>query len=362
MNVERLNRVLNDLKSLIKEDNVVQLMTNVQSYIQNSVNQPNQPAHQKNLVTTLNNLKTALRNSKYNSYPPGWKQIAHEIGTEGLLGLELMAELDDIFSRNNITPANALEEIKAINVELQSMSKSIDTSIEGLLGLRIELDELEAGECELGYTIPREFIDNNLSSLKSEIGELNFILGVISEIVTGEKQEFKVKTISSSDFLIYILIGLNVADILAKGTERILGLYKEVLEIKVLRNQLSEKGIPKAKTKSIETHANSMMTNEINALSSEIIKEHCKSEKGRKNELKNALVIAFNKLANRIDNGFDIQIRVKPLPEPEEDEELLPETSEKNDLIASIQENAQKIEYIETEGNAILELPEETET
>lgn len=226
--------------------------------------------------------------------------------------------------------------------------------------MKIEKEDLKPGECEFGYMIPRKYVSNKLSSLKNEIGELNFILNHISEAVTGEQSDNEIKTISSSDFLLYVIIGLQVADVLSKAIERILNHYKQILEIKVLRNQLSSKGVPKKETEGIENHANSLMKAEIDKIAKEVLDENYTGDKTRKNELQNGLVIALNKLANRIDNGFNVEVRVEPLPEPEkkEKEKIKPELKEKMDLLQRIKESAKKIEFIETGGESILKLPE----
>lgn len=103
------------------------------------------------------------------------------------------------------------------------------------------------------------------------------------------------------------------------------------------------------------------MESEVKKIAKEVIKEHYEGDNGRKNELENGLVISLNKLANRIDKGFNVEIRIEPLPEPEEDEELSEKEQQKADLIQSISESAQNIEYIETQGKSILELPEKQE-
>ena len=362
MNIERLHRILIDLGDDIKTENIATHLNSVQTNLQNQISQPNQPTYQKNLVTSLKTLRETLDNSSFNNYSPSWKETIYEIGGKELLGKELKLIIDNIFSANTITPANALEEIKVINVNFKKFSTSINTMLTGMKGLNIGSEELEPGECELGYTIPRLYVENELSSLKKEIAELNFILNSISEAVTGEQQEFKVKTISSSEFLIYLIIGLKVADVLSKATERILNHYKQILEIKILRNQLTESGVPASKTKSIETHANGIMKTEIKKIASEIMEEYYDGENGRKNELENSVIISLNKLANRIDNGFNIEIRVEPLPEKSDDDtENTEEEQAKTDLIHSIQESAKKIEYIEMSGQSILELPESIE-
>ena len=358
MNVERLHRILIDLSKDLKKENVVTLLQQVRDHIQNQVNQPTQPTHQTNLVKSLDNLNATLETSSYNEYSPSWREIISEISGDINFGILLKKQIQAILASNSITPAKALEDINQIFSDIQNFQTAINNTLAGFHILKIKEEDLEKGQCELGYTIPREFVDNKLSELKKEIGELNFILNHISEAVTGEKQEYEVKTISSSDFLLYVILGLQVADVLSRATERILNHYKQILEIKLLRNQLKEKGVPASKTKSIETHANGMMKTEIKAIAKEVIEEYYTGDNGRKNELENSLVIALNKLANRIDKGFNVEIRVESLPKPSEDEEPTEEYQTQSELINSIKSSSQKIEFMETGGESILELPE----
>jgi hypothetical protein len=242
---------------------------------------------------------------------------------------------------------------------LETFFNSINQLVEGFGGLGIGMEELEPGKCELSYLIPREYTEENLSSLKKEIAELNFILNGISEVATGEKQEFKVNTISSSDYTIYIELSLLVGSILIVATEKILNTYKTILEIKNLRNQLKDKGVPEKETKGIGEYANKTMEVEIVKLAKEIVKTHYKEkDTGRKNELITSLTISFNKIANRIDNGFNLDIRVESLPQPAEDDE---KTEGQEQLINSIQQSSKSMEFINTSGNSILSLEEGSE-
>ena len=358
MNVERLHRIIIDLTNDLKTNKILALVQNVQNDLQNQVNSPSEPTYQTSLVANLEILYNRLERTDYNNYSPSWKEIIKDISGENLFGIELKEKLQLIFAQNTITPAKALEDLKGIYFNLETFQTAIKSLLSSFEILYIEEEELEPGQCELGYTIPRLYVHNKLSSLKKEISELNFILNSISEAVTGEKQEYEVKTISSSDFLLYILIGLGVADVLSKATERILNHYKQILEIKQLRNQLKEKGIPASKTKAIEIHTNGMMEDEIKKIAKEVVEQYVKKDNGRKNELENSVVISLNKLANRIDNGFNVEIRVEPLPAPKEDEVVSKDMQVKRDLVKSIQASAKNIEYIETNGQSILELPE----
>lgn len=359
MNTERLNRILLELKKEYDIKLVLAKLNDVRTHLQNQVNQPQQPAHQQNLVAELNNLKEILKNSDTNSFSPGWNQVIDEIGGANLFGNKLLERIETIFESNQITPAAALQELTEIVNASQLLKEAIDKVVEGFNKLKIGSDDLEQGQCELGYSIPRIFVENKLSSLNKEITELNFILNNISEVVTGEKQDFEIKTISSSDFLLYVVVGLTVADVLSKAVERIINNYKTILEIKLLRNQLKDKGVPEKETKGIEEHANNSMKEEIKNIVNEIMKEHYKSkDTGRKNELTNGITIAFNKLANRIDNGFNVEIRVEPLPEPNNPEELSEPDKEKYQVISSINSRAKTMEFLNTTGDKILKLEE----
>ena len=360
MNVERLHRVIFDFNKDIQNTNIIALLQEVRDNLQNVINQPNQPTYQTNLVSSLDSLYKGLLKSKYNNYTPMFKETISEISGNINLGSELKHQIENIFATNTITPAKALEDINLIISNTNELQAGITNTINGLESLNIDKEELEPGECELGYTIPRKYIDNKLVGLKNEIAELNFILNFITEAVTGETEEYKVKTISSSEFLLYVILGLKVAETLAKATEWILDRYKQILDIKLLRNQLSEKGVPAKETTSIEKYANGLMEAEIKKIAKQIIDENYEGENGRKNEIQNGLTIALNKLANRIDNGFNIEIRVEPLPKPKESE-IDAEYESNAALINSIQTSANNIDYIEAKGKSILQLPEETD-
>ena len=67
--------------------------------------------------------------------------------------------------------------------------------------------------------------------------------------------------------------------------------------------------MPEEQTKGIEDHANKLMESGIDKLSKAIVEEYYKGDDGgRKHELINAMRIALNRIANRIDRGFNIEV------------------------------------------------------
>jgi hypothetical protein len=359
MNTERLHKILTEIQKEFNQNNLLIQLQAVRDNLTNQVNQPQQPVYQQNLVAALSELNVNLTNSSYNNFSPGWKQIIEELGGHNLFGDELKSSIDDIFNRNQITPAAALDNINSIVTQVELLKAAIDEILSGFTKLKIGKEDLAAGQCEMGYSIPRKVVENKLSSLSKEVAELNFILGSLSETITGKKEEFEVKTISSSDFLLYVIISLQVADVLSNAIEKIINNYKTILEIKILRNQLKEKGVPEKATKEIEEHANSSMEEVIRKIANEVITQYHKGQdQGRKNELENATVIALNKIANRIDKGFNIEVRVEPLPPATEKNKDDKHYQAQLKNISNIQKHSKTLQYINTVGQPILELNE----
>jgi len=362
MNVEKLHRILKEIQSEYNKNNILEKMRAVRNYLQYQVNQPQVPEHQQNLVNSIKVLYEILTNAPSNNFSPGWKQIIEEIGLNEILGITLKNKIENIFSRNQITPTVALKEINQIVSEIEEKKFAIDNAIKSFNILKISSDELQEGQCELGYTIPRIAVENKLSALNKEISELNFILNHITEAVTGQKQELEIRTISSSDYLLYVVIGLKVAYVLSYIIERIINNYKRILEIKSLRNQLKSKGVPEENTKGIEEYANTQMKEEIEKIAQEIVNQNYKgTDPHRKNELINGVIISLNKIANRIDRGFNIEIRVEPIPEPKKGEQV-PEDIQRNiQMIIAIKEREKTLEFTKTSGPPILQLEESKE-
>jgi hypothetical protein len=361
MNAERLHKILNEVKKDFDGNKLLNQLQQMQKHLQSQISQPTQAAHQTFLSNSLETIYSLLENSETNNFSPNWTSIIHELGGQDKYGRDLMNKIQSIFNSNQLTPTIALQDVDKLISSYKIFVNAVNQTVSGFTSLKIGKEELKEGQCELEYSIPRLFVENKLSQLTKEVTELGFILNQISEVVTGEKQDYEVKTISSSDYLLYIIIGLKVGEIISNVIERILSNYKTVLEIKQLRNQLKERGIPDEQTTGIDAFANEKLKKEIEVISKEIIQEHFNGSDERKNELLNGLTIAFNKIANRIDKGFNISFRVEQLSAPEENEELSDDQKNAMESIRQIQANMNKIKYLENSGAPILELEEGSE-
>ena len=175
----------------------------------------------------------------------------------------------------------------------------------------------------------------------------------------GHKQSFKIKSISSSDLLVTISSETILWVLLfAKGVSWMLDEYKKLLEIRKLQNELKSQGVSEKHLAGIELHANSLMEEAIEKIIINIDGDYYKSgDSKRKNELKNGIRIAFNKLINRIDKGYNIEIRVSPPVETDEPEKV-EDLQQEKEIYSQMKDISTKIEYMNVSGKNILSLPE----
>lgn len=355
MNAERLHAIVTALNQEMTNRNVVNKMQELINALQNMVNQP-QPSYQQTLSQNLKAMYAAVTDTPSDNFSPVWRQILRKIGGEDLFGKSLKTIIENIFATNQITPAVALDELRQLQQRLQAFKNAIDQSLSSLRHFKIGDEKLAPGDCEIGILIPRDAVSNQLLDFADELKEFGFILNTFSEVATGKKDELSIRTISSTDLLVHLQAAAPYAACLAVSIERVVALYKQLLEIRKLRQEIRKQGVPDEETTGIENYANQLMEKGIEKIAVEVVNEfHKKDDKGRKNELTNAVRISLNKIANRIDCGFNIEVRVEPIAKKEGDEQ---ENTELQNAIAAIHSAAANMQFIKLEGQPILKLPE----
>lgn len=361
MNVERLHAILRTIQADISASKYANQLGALISNLQNQVNQPNQGQHQSGVASARTKLIQTLRGSRVNEFPPMWGQTIEEIGGTSLLGDQLADRIDDIFSRNQITPAAALQELQVIQSEFSEFETAVNSTLDGFKRLGIHADELNPGEAELATLVPREYVSNNLDKFAAELKTLNAIFGAFSELATGVRPGFPIREISSSDLSIFLQIDPLTVAAIVTGLERILHAYKTVLEIRSLRASIKKAQMGEDFEEKLIERATDKMREEIDRAADELLEQHRSHqiEETRLNELRTDIRLALKRLAHRIDNGFNFEPRVEPEQRENDDQSAGAEDSEKtaaqmaSELISRARDD---LNYINLEGEPILRL------
>src|SRR5260370_40606008 len=126
MNAERLHAIANAILKDLRATDSINLLQQLSGALQNQINAPQEPTHQTQVADYLTKLIDALRAAPSNQFPPTWKQALEELGAADLFGSSLAERIEEIFSRNQITPVVARKELNEIAKRLPTFQTSIE--------------------------------------------------------------------------------------------------------------------------------------------------------------------------------------------------------------------------------------------
>jgi hypothetical protein len=365
MNVERLHsvvqRIIDELQELNTRDHVQRLSNGLQTVVSN----PADTGAQQLLADARTELQRTLPNAPSNNWPPTDRQILEEIGIAEVVGQELLDRIEEVLVRNQMTPSVAYNEIEPIRVRLDEVGEHLATLVANLDFFRIGRDDV-VDEYEIGIAIPRREVGNgSLPELAEEFAEWQKILAPFEELAGVGVADFRIRAISSTDFGLFLAAIPTVTFFITKAVNEVLDAYRKLLEIKRMRSEMAA-AVPEDRLTGIDDYANVLMATELIRAATELVaNSEALDNEGRRNELDVAVRVSLNKMANRIDAGYSIDIRTPPLPpEPqpaEEGEEIDPAALATYMQAVEIQELAERVKRLEAGGSRILELEEGTD-
>lgn len=150
MNTERLHTIAASLRKDIANSNVIANLQSLVSSLQDQISQPSQPQYQERTGQLRSELQQALESAEINYYSPTCLQALDELGATKVFGASLATRIDEVFSRNLITPSVAQQELQVMLNEVQMLSNALDQILAGFKSLHVGMEELQQGECELG--------------------------------------------------------------------------------------------------------------------------------------------------------------------------------------------------------------------
>lgn len=358
MNAERLHAVVRKLRTEIAETSYPDHLEELRAGLTALSESPNQPEPQQRVSSAREALNNVLRDSPTNDFSPVWRQALDEMGISDLVGDALLESIEAILLVNDITPSTAASEVGTISERVAQMVAALTKADESLDFFRIGGEDLSPGEFEVGIMIPRRAVDNGLEELGKEFVNLKKIISTFSELAGENRPEVEVRSISSSEFQVFLHSAPAVAVMIGTTIERLMKAYESFLNIRKLHRELADAGIPDEDLEGVSRRVSGKMEEEIRAIVDDALAESQIEDDGRRNELRVDLNIRVSELAERIDDGYDVGVRTGALPEPsEEDEEdadpLDPETRAAAEKVLDIQKSQ---EFLSVEGKSILHL------
>lgn len=360
MNVERLHLIALELHEDLARTGLVQQLTGLADALTQLANQPGEPSYQQAVSTAREAVRTAIADSAVDEWPAAWRATLEELDLDDIVGLPLSQRVESAIVANEVTPSSAATTIQTLAQDLSSVDTSLTQMLAVFERFNIATESLETGEAEVAVTIPRGEVSERLVDLGREFAELNKILGVFVEIETGSREPMRVRTIASSDYGVYLETAVHVGAFIAVSIERLLAAYKTILEIRNLRQGLADQGL-EDQLAAVDARVNSLMDEKIRGYVDEVVAERYPERTERSRELEIELLNSLRMMANRIDHGFNFDVRA---PEPEEALEGDEDSADDGiaEATARIVSASPNLKYINRTGQAILSLPEAPST
>ncbi len=360
MNVERLHAIAVAVKQELDAQATPAAIERLVNGLQAMVEMPQQPQSQQEVSAAISELETRLPTAASNEFSASWRQTLQELGIDDLLGDGLLQVVTGIMRRNEMTPAIANEELKPYAERLRDTNSELNAMIQAFGFFDVPTEDLEPGEVELSVLIPRGAVENELPDLGQEFIRLQRVLGPFVELATGSRPDLKVRAIASSDFSVYLAAVPAAGWLIASALDKVLDLYKKVLEIRALRQQLQEQAVPDDAMQGITDYASEIVARGIEDIVAEMTEGH-EELGGRIHELQTELRRSLNEIATRIDQGYNFDVRSEPLPLEEaedEDDTAPPEPSVDQQHLSSIHQISPRLKFLTPVGQPILSLPE----
>jgi hypothetical protein len=360
VNAERLHAIAIAMREELRATEQVATLSELVSSLNNAVSDPGQPNHQVQVASHRATLVAALTAAASNRFPAVWRQNLDALGATDMLGVRLLDRIEEVFARNEITLAAAAQSLAEILEELQKFDTMLDQLLAGLGYFDIGSEELQPGEFEVGFLIPRGLVHNELAGLGNELVELKKALRPILELATGTVPDLKVRTISSSDFQVFIEAIPNVAAILSQVVDALFASYQKIIFMRENIQAMRDKGLPEENAAGVLEYATGIMDVDIEALSGQLIEAYGANllQDGRENEVKLSVQHSLEWMAGRIDQGVVISIASYAKPEADEADEdaELPEgvTEETERVREAVEERQPRMLAMDMVGEPIL--------
>lgn len=328
MNAERMHAVARKLHADLQATDLPGQLQRLSETMTSMVNAPQEASYQTTVSTLRAEVSAALRNSVVNTMSPVERQVLDEWGVSHLLGETLLEQIETAFDGNQFTIQTAQQEVERFVAPLQGLQAQLDQLTAAMEGLRIGAEELEPGEFEVDVLVPRAAVRDELGELGTEFTELEKILLPFVELVTGSRPGITVRSVASSDFTLYLAAAPGVAVAIAKAVDEVLKVYERIQNLRKTKAAIESLQLGDGGEETIEqsvgpleAYANSAMQQGTTEIARAIVEEF-KSDRlpeGRGFQLEIEVRRSLLKVAERIDDGYNISVRVGELVPAAED-------------------------------------------
>lgn len=264
-------------------------------------------------------------------------------------GSGLADRLRTAIASASLSPVEANEVVGKIVAEATSTHEVVVSLALNLESLRVRPEKLPAGEFEFGMLLPEGTVDHRLDTYAKEVKHLNSLARTIQELGGANPSEVRLRGASASSWVWFLSLAPFAAKAMIDVVEKVLGLYKSVLEIREIKQRLTDREMSQTILDGIQTDIDKRIKEGLSTIADEVVAKLPKSEDvGRRNELTIKLCRDLKWLAIKLEKGAIVEV-VAALPAKITDTE---QEAEPKGAISS-KDIAKLAEYVNQKTNLI---------
>ena len=172
MHITRLREIVELLLGQNQRHKIDRYLSEVENHLNNLAGNPQNPTFQTELSAALGRLSNEYY-SMLEEFEPAQVKAIEEIGGHGSFVRDIPNAFSTIINENPLTPAVARDRINQIITERRAFINTL-TQLNGTLkAIGVEPLELDGGEAEIGFLIPRSMFENQLDIMIKELRNIN---------------------------------------------------------------------------------------------------------------------------------------------------------------------------------------------
>ena len=328
--------------------------------VTSNVSQPG-PVPAEQVAQTAKTLFEQLDKSTIHQFPVTWKKILRELDLEILLPSEIRRQVEEAFARR-LVDADVLKALNALKDQLTQKLNSLTQLAAGFEAIRIPDDSLVPGEVEFDVAMPRQAINDQLPGFQKELAQLNIELQVLAAVAKhSPTRDFRINSISTNDFTVALNIDVDLGELIAYlllSLHLIKATYQKNAD--VVAKQLSD-FLPEELRDRFKEVVNNYVESEIVKLVERLKTDEKSGADPQKVENnKGALLAALKYLMQKMEKGFNMDVRSAPPSEDEikneGDADKKRALEESRTRLIALQQKSANIKLLEQQSAPILNL------
>ncbi|MEI6485226.1 MAG: hypothetical protein WCO11_03055 [Sphingomonadales bacterium] len=305
------------MEQLIKQETDLQIeniLTGMHHTLSNLANNPGQAEFQIQIAQLVIDLDTAT-NQLRAEHNPIFRRYLMEIGALPYFSKMMYNQITTMIATNAMTPAVALQNLSNFKSERSNFIQQLNNMQSAMQQLNFGEEEIESGEAQVGFRIPRELFNNELEGWISELRELRRFVRAFSELATGAAERIKIGQISTTDPLIFFALAAPTVAAIGKAVSWSLDQWKKVEDIRKVRAETAKiNETLGGQMDDLISQFDERITASVNAAIEQHAHELVKpgAEPGRVQEQLQDIIFALHGLVARIERGMTIELKYLP--------------------------------------------------